>query len=101
MSAHTPGPWHIEQNIRGGVNIRCSWGVIGTIFNGSSFVHSVPDRANEQSANANLIAAAPDLLEALKKFANLDRTVNSGLWEIRSEECEKARAAIAKALGGA
>jgi hypothetical protein len=43
-------------------------------------------------ANARLIAAAPDLLEALKrcKFDSLNMTL---------EDCELCRAAIAKATG--
>lgn len=37
------------------------------------------------------------LVSALKKFANLDKSVNSGLWEIKPEYCEQARAALALA----
>jgi ABC-type lipoprotein export system ATPase subunit len=53
--------------------------------------------ADHRDANARLIAAAPELLEALELFANLDRTVNSDLWAIDAMYCERARAAIQKA----
>lgn len=50
-------------------------------------------------ANARLIAAAPYLLKALERFANIDKTTNSDLWAINASYCEAARAAIAAAKG--
>lgn len=51
----------------------------------------------EQEANANLIAAAPDLLEALQKMFRAGQKQN---WNERYEsEMNAARAAISKALG--
>lgn len=47
-------------------------------------------------ANASLIAAAPDLLEALKELLDQDDHGEDEIW-VRN----KARAAIAKAEGGA
>ena len=88
---HTPGPWEkadgkdgITRGIRGWhgperVNV-INW-------NGISRATSVTGQAN-----ANLIAAAPDLLDALKrcKFDSLNMTL---------EDREFCRAAIAKATG--
>ena len=107
MSAarHTPGPW--EQKIQS-----CALWSICTVYgteqgwveihapNGS---HTADVRA-ESTANARLIAAAPDLLEALKEIAAdyVDRfdlddpSTNPGI----KSTIKQAQAAIAKATGG-
>lgn len=88
--AHTPGPWNIRDEHSG----------LYLLFgDGSGFplptVTSRDATGKQGRANAHLMAAAPDLLVALKGL----------LGEIESYEfdgnaataCEKARAAIAKA----
>lgn len=82
MSAHTPGPWKFLDVIGG-----CS------VYAGRRQVlayHSSPDAENK--ANARLIAAAPDLLDALQA------AVASGIID-HDGEPDAARAAIAKATG--
>lgn len=56
----TPGPWHVEFGPIGG------W-TISDDANGFGLCTRAPwpNRAEESAANANLIAAAPDLYEAL------------------------------------
>lgn len=49
---------------------------------------------DETESNANLIAAAPELLEALE-----DVECNLGLCDLDDDTCAKIRAAIAKARG--
>lgn len=88
MSAHkhTPGPWCVE-----GVGIRAlvRAGTSGVIV---AVRHRLSAQENE--ANARLIAAAPELLEALENI--LSNCLDSdGL----SRAYENARAAIAKATG--
>ncbi len=91
MIKHTPGPWVI---IPGGDE--WSQGRIATIEPKPETmietnywtVAEVNYRREEHAANANLIAAAPDLLKALIDF--LDDTMGD------PEPCRKA---IAKALG--
>jgi len=56
---HTPGPWAIVSNNKGVINVigaaDCDgWSTKVALVN------------NKNNANARLIAAAPDLLEALK-----------------------------------
>lgn len=64
---HTPGPWisAVSEKANRAINI----------YAGSPFIDSTPvvayalplfDKRNERDANALLIAAAPDLLAALK-----------------------------------
>ena len=89
MSKHTPGPWIVDA-LRYGYDIsapeaRCLittssdpkmvWGAIG------------------READARLIAAAPELLEALESL--LAQVEQYG----HKPECDAARAAIAKAKG--
>ena len=87
MSKHTPGPWHTagEQ----GVQIRSAKDQIAKVWT---------MRGNEWKANARLIAAAPDLLEALRAMVDYfgpHPDVDNGL----DETLTAARAAIAKATG--
>jgi hypothetical protein len=77
MAEHTPGPWRVTDEINrvsGGEVIRPSRGdgvdspvAFVCDFNGY-------DRDEERQANARLIAAAPELLEALKLLLNLRST---------------------------
>lgn len=62
MSQHTPGPWSINDWPQANTDI-----AIGAV--GTPLIARIPLRhvsINEQKANARLIAAAPELLEALK-----------------------------------
>ena len=96
MSAakHTPGPWAIDDHQAGD----CYAYVIpesGSILGAICRVDLPLDSYGQGLADARLMAAAPDLLAALK--ALLERYVlaigNEGI------ECLIARAAIAKATG--
>ena len=91
---HTPGPWEAVDSltIRGpfciGDPSRPGWLIAGLPAN-------IPEA--ERVANARLIAAAPELLEALQAievlFTPLARDSTAATW------IDKARAAIAKAAG--
>ena len=93
MSYFTPGPWLFDdehEEVTSEARRRKGLTRIATVNLGWSEPFN-----SEQNANARLIAAAPDLLEALK--ALLERYAlaigNEGI------ECYQARAAIAKATG--
>lgn len=95
MSGHTPGPWHVGPHYKSDVESQhgriCDCGIT---------------RGPNGEANARLIAAAPDLLEALKEMVE---------WHggVHGEDCpeddtcdcigaginERVNAAIAKAEG--
>ena len=62
--AHTPGPWHVQGNLRGqlaaivnqtGNTLAAAWG------------YGKGENLAEIEANMNLIAAAPDMVAALRK----------------------------------
>lgn len=85
MSAkHTPGPWLIEKD--GSAEHRNKANVI----RGADGTMIVYGQAND--ADARLIAAAPDLLDALQVM------LDAAQHDI-TQECDIARAAIAKAIG--
>lgn len=44
----------------------------------------------EQKANAKLISAAPDLLEALLNIENDDNLIPKSIWDLRNEAIKKA-----------
>ena len=82
MSKHTPGPWIYDEENDGG--IYCA--------NGTYVGAAVKLGTDKGSANASLMAAAPELLEALEDLLEVVQ-VNLGL------EARNAVAAIAKAKG--
>ena len=100
---HTPGPWslspsfdRVERRVQHGDNPPLVWGIASGI--NSAHPDYLP-RA-EQIANARLIAAAPELLDALSDL--LDRIERSPtlLPHISADTRDAARAAIARATGG-
>lgn len=74
MSKHTPGPWHIQDRGDTG-NGPAAVGIICGPAHSSDWVADVGllhDGAGGGSmANAHLIAAAPDLLEACRELVEL------------------------------
>jgi len=96
-SKHTPAPWHVEGR--------------GLIIGGPDGVWIATAKQTidgpEREANARLIAAAPELLAALGDmrlyFGNPKREewLNDAAFGEALRVDERARAAIAKATGGA
>jgi hypothetical protein len=71
MTTHTPGPWKIVYSDGSGPEyITASNQSIATLRWGCSCCKDTPDSfddmSEEEQANARLIAAAPELLEALE-----------------------------------
>lgn len=58
-----------------------------------------PGVREEWEANANLMAAAPEMLEALKAILSHPRSTDNNCVVFMPHEIAKARAAIAKAEG--
>jgi hypothetical protein len=122
---HTPGPWVVEKGTtviwsrnaydEGTNNVGC---IVARAAQPVSWKGSRPT-ADEQDANARLIAAAPDLFEALEEYLAADDAMAAfllgadpkalGEMEWRGQHSERstrrrnattaARAAIAKAEG--
>lgn len=108
MSNHTPTPWSAGEN---SVLTELQKGSHTILIESDGYIiahvsswKNDPDTEKEAFANANLIAAAPDLLEALQElFADYKQLADSGdagFWSVEKLDCgKKALAAIAKAKG--
>jgi hypothetical protein len=90
---HSPGPWSLSRGMG------ASWNG-ATVWSGSTKIATLTRKADkaidQKAADARLIAAAPELLEALRWFIeDIDgfHTVMVGF----DANVERARAAIAKA----
>jgi hypothetical protein len=91
---HTPGPWHVKGGVPL-VGIDRPYDIIaGTSLIAQTFI--APERS-AAAANAALIAAAPDLLAALKQWAEYAK--QNGGDEAYSFNAA-TRAAITRATGG-
>jgi len=95
---HTPGPWVVRKwsqlmNIQGNIHQVTDGDLYPTAFVPAWDMPGAGEIEGTQEAiaNARLIAAAPDLLEALEKIV-FD-------WDGEPEDMIDARAAIAKAKG--
>ncbi len=99
MTEHTPGPWQIEPIKRLG-NALCVISAQGDRVarcDGINLVDDVPPK--QCRANAHLIAAAPDLMEACKQMLRVAEVV--GIRTHVDPIYANAIAAIAKAEGRA
>lgn len=97
MSMYTPGPWECDLQGYGAFAIEADSRQGGYIVIADRGPHRT--RAKEMHANALLISAAPELLEALQSIVrSLSDQDDEGLIE-HAEPMINARAAIAKALG--
>jgi len=76
---HTPGPWEVGY---------CTWNDEGNVC------YELRGIKQGGAADARLIAAAPDLLEALKRLMGGTTTLQDA-----QEAAQQARAAIVKATG--
>ena len=96
QAKHTPGPWTLEPScIRGGDRSRslviCGPGRVS----GRS-----PAEHGEDEANARLIAAAPELLQACREaLADLEGYLAEWETDPALETVQELRAVIAKATG--
>lgn len=96
MTKATPGPWTWGAGYNG------LYGPNGSvILEYASYENMwLPDYMPGAEANARLIAAAPELLEALKAIVASDMAMREEDEGNVSPELNAARAAIAKATGG-
>jgi len=95
MTQHTPGPWYRDPYAENDI-------VSGTPEDGASICTMWEDGYKDEAqprANANLITAAPDLLEALEDLVTLVDFIADEYDLSRMSETKAARAAIAKAKG--
>lgn len=97
MSRHTPGPWVIAERVK---TARIDNARMVRPADHCNYEHGATAIIGTSEADANLIAAAPELLASLQIMVDrfIDTEGSFGAWE--NEAIEVARAAIAKATGG-
>ena len=87
MSNHTPGPWKVMIHPLTGPFVYCP----------ENYIITGPVSQRSDGINADLIAAAPELFEALKWFMPFIESEEGD--ERQAEWVRKAREALAKAEG--
>ncbi len=106
---HTPGPWALSCGVLGRENPAIVVGADGAPVAATfvaAWVKKFPLRPDNGAGviyNARLIAAAPELLESLRELAFFAESVAHlrGMEKDVLPMTDKARAVIAKAIGGA
>lgn len=97
MNKHTPGPWRIDPTCNADIQSADGTREIATVitgFNSFAIVHpNGAENLSEAEANGRLIAAAPELLEALRAML----AQHHGGSVVSEAHWTAARAAIAKA----
>ncbi len=101
---HTPGPWRTEREGFSTVYVEAR--IDGGLIQEVAACGPTEAGLEQQEANASLIAAAPDLLEALKEMVAGDaeaieeaQALGVPFPEEMLATFKKARAAIARATG--
>ena len=98
MTKHTAGPWAAEFGEAYKVRAQQDGGLVAILFHlKGQFGMSGRRDGDEVAANARLIAAAPELFEALKEMIHQFDQFNVNEFEARA--IKDARAAIANAEG--
>lgn len=99
MSKHTPGPWKIVPRTR-----PFQMTISVESVNPRGYIARCIDAGTLGTPNAHLIAAAPDLLDALRDMLSgwkYIRDVHGDLYGVGWDRAQgKAEAALAKAQGG-
>lgn len=71
MSAHTPGPWFVDRRRDGDSNAIDILAANPEWLRVAAIISDEKEPTEAEHADARLIAAAPDLLAALRLFANI------------------------------
>ena len=108
MSKHTPGPWSVgkvsHKKQRVDIDSLHADQTLGhQTWRGLARAYGCEDMPAEGTAvmlaNARLIAAAPELLEALEQMVSVFLDTEGRHGESENDAMDAARAAIAKATG--
>lgn len=100
MSKHSKAPWIMQRVFQDKIEIHHSEPrVPGAASLVVARVTARESWINEQTANARLIAAAPDLLAELQNIANAEPSHWEYPGDFRAWAQNRARTAIAQAIG--
>jgi len=98
---HTPGPWHInDMTLPSRRYVTIGNNIAHVLHNSRGKIYSIKQMEPEQAANARLIAAAPELLEALREMLPIvHAAMDNDDDDVIGKIAYRASAAIAKAEG--
>ncbi|MEQ9888888.1 hypothetical protein ABRP55_20405 [Pectobacterium zantedeschiae] len=108
MSGHTKGPWFVNKKnniqVTGNMNVIQTHGddCLGYHIAYATGWEDNKENAAEAKCNASLIAAAPDLLEALRQLYDMVEDCmyeNRRDWKDANHPMSLAKSAISKAKG--
>ncbi len=94
---YTPGPWYVRPEKRRGVVIRFL--IVADEDGRAEPVAEVPWPSKNMAANARLISAAPELLEALERLLAETDSERFPPGSSGRESIDAARRAVGKARG--
>ena len=102
LAPYTPGPWAIREAALHGTAVEAESSGVGVAWCGCNTVASLAGgvwsiETNEAFSNATLIAAAPDLAQALKALLGEVDEMTSRVGWAGNGARDAARAALAKA----
>ena len=97
---HTPGPWRYEEaEVWATAPMRFNLTTAGTPMIATLCKHEDAEGGFPVEANARLIAAAPELLEALEFITESYASALSNLGQTDDEALSEARAALSRVRG--
>jgi len=101
MTKHTPVPWRkaVSESDRPAMMSEIEIVAPGSVKESCRPIARLSLQGTETKANARLIAAAPELLEALESLVMASAHCGESGWLGDYDPWENARAAIAKAKG--
>ena len=100
MSKHTPGPWKVHYEGSGDFVVYSGDVEIGTAWSQHAHFMGSGEAELSNEANAHLIAAAPEMFDALERIANGDIGPSNANDQIIIQSIvNTARVAVAKAKG--
>ena len=95
MMSHTPGPWKVAENLFGNTASYEVYANVETKSGKGGYTRICQITPRDQKANARLIAAAPELLEALEAMVEMVEMNGLG----KRYALDLAASAIKKARG--
>ena len=102
MSKHTQGPWAVLIGKNGKLTVDDVKGGFPNDYRSEFPIAIIQGPLDDKQANARLIAAAPELLEALELSLNaLERWHNSKAASLYGNDSDKARLACINAINKA
>jgi len=74
---HTPGPWRVKNTSE-------------VVHGDTILIADAYGQYEQREANAKLMAAAPDMLEALQNVENDDGSIHDPIWKMIKNAIKKA-----------